>query len=524
MKGSTSWSVVSLVTYGFLESTFTLGTVKLIGVILPALQHSLGTSATEIGVALGLLSAFKLCSAPFLACLYRRADVRFQRGLLVLGSVLPTLGVITASLAGTSAQLAICLAVSGLGYGMMNIFGVVSLNDLAGERFGVLLCVAKSGTTAGMVLIPLLGDFLSIVYGWTGALLITGGIISHTIPVAMCIHPKTVDESHQRDDADGDREDDDDTQVRGPLLTGEEEKVESSNDNMDVCHGDVQRESMNIQSKEIDISCDERKGGVRWKNCPGDDDVRDQSHLNEKEISRCQKDHLEIASTCSSSLTPSDSSLKGNDANELEEESDESDCHNRSCWFEECGLFRDPYLALIFLAFLPFGMVYGSWHAFLIPRAVESGMSTLNAIALSAAAAASNLASRIVAGIYMRSFDRYMDLFLLLAAINVLSLTCDVIAYIFPVMLVTSCLSSFSLASRALLTILILRQRAPSEYFHMAIALDEFVGGVAAMLGSYLSGLIADRFRSFNYSFIMLAILDSLSFLLLVPVRCAHKH
>ncbi|XP_071506805.1 monocarboxylate transporter 5-like [Diadema antillarum] len=416
MKSPTSWSVVSLVAYGFLESTFTLGTVKLIGVVLPALQHSLGTSATEIGVALGLLSAFKLCS--------------------------------------------------GLGYGMMNIFGVVSLNDLAGERFGVLLCVAKSGTTAGMVLIPLLGDFLSIAYGWTGALLITGGIISHTIPVAMCIHPKTVDESHQRDDADGDREDDDDKQVRGPLLTGEEEMVESSNDNMDVCHGDVQRESMNIQN----------------------------------------------------------SSLQGNDANELEEESDKSDCHNRLCWFEECGLFRDPYLALIFLAFLPFGMVYGSWHAFLIPRAVESGMSTLNAIALSAAAAASNLASRIVAGIYMRSFDRYMDLFLLLAAINVLSLTCDVIAYIFPVMLVTSCLSSFSLASRALLTILILRQRAPSEYFHMAMALDEFVGGVAAMLGSYLSGLIADRFRSFNYSFIMLAILDSLSFLLLLPVRCAHKH
>nr|XP_054757236.1 monocarboxylate transporter 11-like [Lytechinus pictus] len=170
----------------FLTVCFQVGTIQAIGIYLKDISESIGTSSTDIGVAIGLFIAFGKFPAPLIVALYRVKSIR--RWILILGSCLISLGVILTALATNNALIAVYLSISGIGHCMVGICSTVALSHVASEQnFNILYGVGLSGFGLGMVLLPFLAEVFSESYGWRGGLLLLGVLMANLVPCAMAI-------------------------------------------------------------------------------------------------------------------------------------------------------------------------------------------------------------------------------------------------------------------------------------------------------------------------------------------------
>ncbi|XP_041484882.1 monocarboxylate transporter 13-like [Lytechinus variegatus] len=180
----------------FLRTCGHVGIIKTMGIYLEDINRSLRTTPTDIGIALGLLSAFSSFPAPIIAALYQRRSIR--RFLLVSGACLTPVGVALTSMATTNAQMAIFLSITGLGHCVIMVCSIISLHRVASNNYNLLFSLGKTGYGTGMVLIPFLAELLRKAYGWRGGLLIMSGLMAHIIPCAVGIKLDS-DENIERD-------------------------------------------------------------------------------------------------------------------------------------------------------------------------------------------------------------------------------------------------------------------------------------------------------------------------------------
>ena len=64
---------------------------------------------------------------------------------------------------------------------------VLALHQLEEENFNLLYSLASCGYSLGMILPPLLADFLLGAYGWRGGMLVLGGLMANIIPSTLAI-------------------------------------------------------------------------------------------------------------------------------------------------------------------------------------------------------------------------------------------------------------------------------------------------------------------------------------------------
>eukprot|EP00057_Strongylocentrotus_purpuratus_P008723 XP_011663197.1 PREDICTED: uncharacterized protein LOC105437828 [Strongylocentrotus purpuratus] len=185
-----------LVVCTFLRSSGQVGILKTIGIFIEDISISLGTTSTDIGIALGLFTAFCNFPAPIIAALFRHHSIR--RLLLISGSCLPPIGVALTSMATSKVQLTIYLSITGLGYCIVMVCCTMTLHRVAKENFNLIYSLGATGFGAGMVLLPLLGEFLRQAYDWRGGLLIISALMANFIPCAVAIKLESDESSTQR--------------------------------------------------------------------------------------------------------------------------------------------------------------------------------------------------------------------------------------------------------------------------------------------------------------------------------------
>ncbi|XP_030838710.1 monocarboxylate transporter 6-like [Strongylocentrotus purpuratus] len=416
-----------LVVCTFLRTSGTVGIMKTIGIYLEDINKSLGTTSTDLGIALGLLNAFCHLPAPFLAALYRHHSTR--RLLLISGTCLPPIGVALTSMATSNAQMAIYPSITGLGYCMVNICCIMTLHRVAKENYNLLFSLGLTGYGAGMVLLPLLAEFLRQAYGWRGGLLIISALMAHIIPVGMAI------------------------------------------------------------KLELDESSTQRNG---FQSVPSSPKGEECNTSTSQDITDENRDDSGIFRRITNSLRQSD-------------------------------LYVDPIFILVYGVTLASHIVWSGWHSFLVPYALQRGISVRNTIIITFSAAIGNALSRVVVGSLTNSLVKPVDLFLLATILDIAALLCNVYFVNYYAMLVTTCISSVAIAGKAVLSQLIVRDRASSQKYDVAFAVDQFFIGFGMILGGYLSGMIADHFSSYNATFKLLVYIDVIVLLLIVIVRCRPK-
>ncbi|XP_041481430.1 monocarboxylate transporter 12-like [Lytechinus variegatus] len=451
----------------FLMACSQVGTIKSIGIYLEDISWSLGTTSTDIGVALGLFNAFGYFPAPLIVALYRLRSIR--RGILILGSCFISLGVILTAMATNNILIAVYLSISGIGHCIIAISTTVALDQLASKKnFNVLFGLGMSGFGLGMVLLPFLADVIGQVYGWRGGLLILGGLMANLIPCAMAIQAEPSIRNEQTSDAI---------------------------DNLNQCEFEGIGDS--LTDDEATPLCPESTAGTN-------------SDRNKQRVD----DHRLAKSTA----------VEKNREEPLEQNrSSRPFLHKLSESVRRSDFYRDPVINLMCFESMMFGVMYCGWHGFLVPHAIQRGYSINATILMTFFASTGNFLGRLLAGALSDRLSKPVILYLVVTLLNSVSILCDAILHNFYVMFVTACLSAISIASMSVLGPLALRNRASPETFDIVYAINEQIFGFGTFIGGYLSGLVGGLYSSYDATFKLLGCVNTLIFLFLFPVILIKK-
>ncbi|XP_030849567.1 monocarboxylate transporter 12-like [Strongylocentrotus purpuratus] len=417
-----------------------VGTIKSVGIFLEDISLSLGTTSTDIGVSLGLFTAFSYFPAPLIVALYRVTSLR--RVILILGACLISLGVTLTALATNNVLVAVYLSIAGIGNCMLAISSTLALDQLgSNQNFNLLYGVGMSGFGLGMVLLPILADVLGRAYGWRGGIFILGGLMANLVPCAMTI---------QVEPAFGQ----DLTTVHRANIDNFEESGRSEER---FCN------DRPTEEEETTLLCPER-------------------------------------SPCTSSYQPEhqllddDTSMESTAVNKIQKEFQEQDQNSRQFLdrirnsIRRSDFYRDPIFNVMFVSEFMFGMLYCGWHAFLVPHAIQRGYSIRATISMTLFASVGNFLGRLLAGALSDRLANPICLYLVAALLNASAILCDAFFHHYYVMLVTACISAMCIAGMAVMGPLAVRKRASPANFDVAYAVNELFFGSGTFFGGYLSG------------------------------------
>lgn len=321
---------------------------------------------------------------------------------------------------------------------------ITALHRLAGENFNLLFSLSTCGFAAGMVLFPFLADELLRAYDWRGVLLILGGLMLNIIPCALAIRI-TPEDFTPRDDEGG--------------LQRRREQMES--DTISIAGSD-----WSCSDAERDNDRDDAVKGMTPLLSP--------SSARHDRYVRIDADH-----PSPDNETPDKNRLayiNGIPA-------------KISSWFRSMGFYDDPFSLFIFLSIDTLFFVYNGWHDFLLPHALQRGISQHDTITITFVAAVGNLSIRLIIACLTHKLVDPVNIYLVLTIVNIISLTCDAFLPHYYVMLVTSFCSVAAIAGRAVLGILIIRNRVSPENVPMALSVNNIVEASGFFLGGYLSGM-----------------------------------
>ena len=154
----------------------------------------------------------------------------------------------------------------------------------------------------------------------------------------------------------------------------------------------------------------------------------------------------------------------------------------------QSDFYVDPVFNVILGVNFAFGMVWSGWHSFLVPHALQRGISVQNTIIIIFSAAIGDTLSSVAAGVLTNSLVKPVTLYLFATILNIAALLCDVYFVNYYVMLSTSCISAMSIGVRSVVHQLVVRDRASPEKFDVAYAVDHIIIGFGVFLGGYLCG------------------------------------
>lgn len=367
------------------------------------------------------------------------------------------------------------------------------LDSVAGANFNLLYSLSTCGYAVGICLFPLLAESLLVAYDWRGVLLIIGGLMFNVVPCVIGIRI-----SAQRL-ASGD-----DLESLHTLSSGtcasESMGIERNFpcDGGDVIGeykathnetGDPTQELLHTRSSSrpglskrgstyegVDVICENEA-----KNIPGTDEISDKEPL----LNACVgQDFPAILANESSSLG------KPSYKNRLESVDDDGISSKMKAWLRNTELYGNPVSIFIILSFAIHEIVYIGWHTFLIPHALQRGLSIKQTIILTLSVALGNVSGRIIVGILTHRLVDPISLYLTFTILNIAALLCDAFIPFFYVMLIASLCSGASVAGRAVLGPLALKSRVSPANLAMVVGVMDVFLGCGAVIGGYTAGML----------------------------------
>ncbi|XP_030834382.1 monocarboxylate transporter 12-like [Strongylocentrotus purpuratus] len=376
---------------------------------------------------------------------------------------------------------------SRAGYCALRMTCITALHRLAGENFNLLFSLSTCGYAAGMVLFPFLADELLTAYDWRGVLLILGGVMLNIIPCALAI--RITPEDFTPRDYEG-----------------------------------LQRRLEQVESDTISIAGSVRSCSDAERDNDRDDAVKDTDR--DDAVKDTDMTPLLTSSARHDRYVRIDADHPSPD-NEIPHKNRLAYINGIpgkiSSWFRSMGFYDDPFSLFIFLSIDTLFFVYNGWHDFLLPHALQRGISQHDTIIITFVAAVGNLSIRLIIACLTHKLVDPVNIYLVLTIVNIISLTCDAFLPHYYVMLVTSFCSVAAIAGRAVLGILIIRNRVSPENVPMALSVNNLVEASGFFLGGYLSGFVADKFSSYDATFKLLALVDVLTFIFMLFPKIVKK-
>nr|XP_054770652.1 uncharacterized protein LOC129278525 [Lytechinus pictus] len=474
----------------FLQTCYALGTIKSIGVYLPVLERDLGLTSTGIGICLGLFNAFAYGPGPVGAYFYQRLRGGFRRCLVMTGAVLATSGLVLASFVNNGVELALCLSLAGLGSNILSISLIITMNNQSGDDFGIFYGIGNSGYAFGMALVPPLADYLMGIYGWRGSLLVIGGIMGHLIPLTLMVGL----------DIEG---------VSKIELDNSHPNERTTDEPFDTIAEETSPCTSGIQTAPL-------------------------HHLNKAQAETKDVDNTASLEEFSSETSEDTSLIQGSSTGKWDKDVSNkynvhagkgrysqticSDLYAFGCRIVQDSIYNQDRL-MILLMFLSavYAIINGGWYSFLIPRAVALIDKPSKALCIAYSGAVATFVGRCSSGILVGS--KLCDgkyLFLFFTLLNIASLLVDIFVPKFPVMIVTSFITSLMIAERNVLLLVICKDRAHQSHFPVILASYQIAFGVGTFLGSSFAGYVADVAGTANASFMFIAATDFLVFCLML--------
>ncbi|XP_001183644.2 monocarboxylate transporter 5 [Strongylocentrotus purpuratus] len=491
----------------FLQTLYALGTLKSIGVYVPEMIEGVGLTPTDIGLSLGLYGAFAFIPGPFITYLYQRLHGGSRWVLVMTGAVLAPLALIAGSFVTNAAQLAVCLSVAGLASNILSIAIVITLRKQCSQNFGIYYGIGKSGYAFGMALVPLLADYLMVLYGWRGSYILIGALMGHLIPTTMMVDINL--ESDVRDTRSSNDGASEEQRVQMDHEVNDDNRRlldEASSHSRDTAASSSVHNPDHPSSGEDNV-IDEQDEPV--------DEVDDEAISDETRL-------LEESSLRHRHKTKSDSSRR---ISEATSRTKYANLYDTACQILKNSVYnRDRWLIHLMLVTLVYSMVNGTWNGFLIPRAVDRGFATPVAVSFAYSAAVGAFIGRFFGGFILSlKFFSGQEWFLFLTIVNISSLIADILVARFGVMIVTSFVTCLTLAERSTLILVICTDRVTESEFPVILASSEIVFGIGTFVGASLGGYVAYAYNAFNASYVFVAAADALVFFLMIPPTIAAR-
>ncbi|XP_041477137.1 monocarboxylate transporter 14-like [Lytechinus variegatus] len=454
----------------FFVSCSHIGAVKVISVLAIDISKSLHATPTDIGAEIGMIIAFYFLTTPIVGALINRWGQ--PRLFLLIGATLESSALVFTAFANTNIAVFIFLALVGIGNSFLWMTCFLVLNKIAGENFKLLFSLSSCGFPVGMTLFPFLAEELLAVYSWRDVLLIIGALTFNLIPCAMMINVSLDLTEHK--------------------ACGESRSITWHDASLTGVYGRVHT-----------ADC---------RNCQ-DSDVSTAGSTDSDSGDRNSHIEPQMFSTVLYDLTYSDQDDSAIDRSS--EEESQLDIyglpHGIVEWWKKTAFYANPLLVFVILSFGTQEFIYSGWHAFLLPKALQQGISARNTIIIALSAAVGNLSGRISVGVLThRNFDP-VNMYLTLSVLNISAIASYGFISYYMVMLVTSCFSGMAIAGRAVLGPLVMKSTVPGEHFSTMIGILYVVAGFFSLLGGYSAGLIATRV-TYDATFKLLAVVDILTF------------
>lgn len=158
-------------------------TVSSLNVALPAIGSSFGLDAVTLGwVTTAYLLVAAVCMLPF----GKLADIYGRKRIFIIGNILFALGSLLAAVSWSGSVIIIARMIQGLGGAMVfsTSMAIVTVVFPPGER-GRAIGIITATVYAGLSLGPVLGGFLTQLYGWPSIFLVN-------VPLALLVVGLTI--------------------------------------------------------------------------------------------------------------------------------------------------------------------------------------------------------------------------------------------------------------------------------------------------------------------------------------------
>ncbi|XP_030839674.1 monocarboxylate transporter 6-like [Strongylocentrotus purpuratus] len=452
------WKYVIVLTK-FVIQFVEMATSKSFGVLIPTMIYLFSTDASSLGLACSMPTSMMLLGSLPVAYILKSGYIS-PRVMAVNGAIISSLGIIISGYLTSVIPLGFCLALTGFGLSMGYLPAKVLLNDYFQDTFILMNSLGSLGIDVGALVGPVIIERALDAYGFSGAMLILGGISLHAIPASIALRT-----------------------VKGSRKATQIQKREGCQEPLIDPNGDEKSVVKTVDDGEIVSS----------------DDLASSS----KEISQYREDHTERVSAEHDVLPWR---------------------QRFSQWFWHCIIVEEPLLLLSLPILFLTSFVVQSWILFLVPRAIWHGIPSSKAVLLSSIGGGGGVLGQIlcIAILFFFRVD-FIVVSLILSVISSTTFLIDPLLTSFPVMCVTAFIQGLCVFSAGISSAAFLKGSVSNENFTVAVGIFGVVYGIGGIVGSLLSGMIKDKTGSYTIVFIALGFTNCLTVILTIVFLAAQR-
>ncbi|KAF3704096.1 Monocarboxylate transporter 6 [Channa argus] len=165
----------------------TLAFPSCIGIYYTDLQNEFHASNSETSWVPSIMTSVLHAGGPFCSVLVERLGCR---ATVIFGGVLSGLGMVASSFTQSIAELYVTAGViTGLGFCFSFQPAVAILGHYFVRRRVFANAMSSTGTALGLCILPILGNYLHIEFGWRGSFLILGAVLFNCCVCGAVMRP-----------------------------------------------------------------------------------------------------------------------------------------------------------------------------------------------------------------------------------------------------------------------------------------------------------------------------------------------